>query len=244
MISFLFSIVGIISVFKITNRFHQFLIISGAIQRVLSVLLVIPIYFFYFFKEHTVYFTVYIGCLLIILTCERIFFTKKLKKVYFQTRIQIINQIIFMLKAGSSPQKAVFDCLNSLNQLEKCIYSPLSFVYSQKIDDKSVFHQIGRDFNDKLIDVLKKNSHVVDNLAVLKDYIKVENTFYKKLNTINTPIYVQIGVCSVVYLIMMAISIAQFQLANQFGVILVSISLFITGLLLIRYLGKGIKWTV
>lgn len=248
MIVFLISIFGLLSADQLFKRLENFFILHQRLRSIFFVISTVLITLLQLFKDPIVYLLLFIGGILTILILEKLFLEKKLVKVFQRTHLELMDGLIFQLKVGFSPQKALKTQYEQMSPLEKVIYEPLKAAVLEKsvpiLEDKNSFCRSSSDFIQELNCILSSQSRVIDQLQSFRSHLKIISDFKTATRTVVNPIQAQAMVATLIYLIVFLISWSQLGLGDNFGALFISLLMYGVGIYFLFNIGRRIKWTI
>lgn len=225
-------------------RLEKFFFMKRKKSALIFGILTFPFYIFAFIKEHFLLLTLYIGLILISLIFFSIIFENKLKKVFLASHLNLINSLLLQIKAGYSVPKAITECVFSHSALENILFEPLSSILRPDFEVKTIPYRWLRFYFHELGMILKSEARVAEQLEMFKQGLSVKKKFIQRTQHVTRQIKAQALVAGLVYVMIFAISYYQLNLMNNFLTVVISIGLFLTGILVIFKLGDKIKWTI
>lgn len=240
----LFSLFGFVVVDRFLSRLEKFKFISASKRKIFFVVSVFPLYVCVIFKEPIIYFTVYIGLFLISLMSFYYYFEKTLENAFPERQIVLIDALILQMSVGSSPQKALHVALKSISAREKRVFEPLQHIFSEDFSEKQIQFSFSKSFILELRHLLRGTSRVNEQLQSFRQGLKIQINLRHKSRQATMQTRAQAIVAAFVYVVIFIISNQNLGLAQNFPVIVISITLFVFGLLLIFKLGDNIKWRI
>jgi hypothetical protein len=240
----LLAIIGFISAHRIICRIEKFFFVNRKNSLTFFVFLTIPIYFFVIIKDHLTLYILYIGLFLVSLIFFSYFFEKKLKSVFLQSHLNLINSLLLQIKSGYSTQKAINECVLQMTNFENTIYAPLNSILKPEFDIQLITRHWQHFYFMELRSILTSETRVIDQLEMFKQGLKVKNRFVARTNQVTRQIKAQAVVATLVYGLIFALSYYQLNLLESPATIICSFLLFLIGLIFIFKLGGTIKWKI
>ena len=244
MLFLLLSIFGLIVSDRFVYRLEMFNFIFPRFRKIIFVVLNLPSVFFLFFKEHYIYFTTYIGVILLSLTFLNVYFEIFLKKVFLQAQIRVLEAINLNVKAGKSPLKAAKLTFNSLSKIEKMIFEPLNHVEVEQKVPIYAQKKIFANFFAELFFILRSHNRISEQIEQFKRGLRIQNNLRHKSRLATVQVRAQAIVAVFIYIFLLFFSFSELQLARFPEVIVVSLILMSSGVALILMKGEKIKWTI
>ncbi len=241
---FLLSTIGFLSVHRIMYRLEKFFFINQKKTMFLFVLLTYPMYFFVFIKEHFALLTVYIGLILASLIFFSFIYEIKLKKVFLSSHLHVIDGLILQIRVGYSNQKAISETLSHRIGVENIIYEPLRAILKSDFDVHTNSYRWMRFYFSELHHIFKSEVRISEQLEMFKRGLKVQNRFLARTSQVTRQIKAQALVACLVYGLIFVLSYYQLNLMSSLTTIILSLALFLIGILIIFKLGSKIKWTI
>lgn len=236
------SMFGFVIIFRILSLLEKFEVINQKKMISYFVILQIPLYFFIFFKELLLCTWIYIGIFLTSL----IFFNKILevfaKKTFQQRSIQVIDELILLMKTGKSAQASLKISYQRLTSWEKSVFKPFLFCFEEENQSVESILKEHLFYFEELKLILRSTSKVIDQLQSFRDGLKVQRNLRHRSVQVTKQIRAQAIVSILIYITFFILSWMNFDLSKQFGLISLSLILFLTGQFLVFFIGGKIKW--
>lgn len=236
------SLFGFVIIFRILSLLEKFEVINRRKMISYFAIFQIPLYFFIFFKELFAFTLVYIGIFLLSLICFNKILSFCANKTFNLRSIQLIDELILLMKTGKSAQASLKVSYLQLSNWEKIVFKPLLFCFdheNQSIESISVAHQF---YFEELKHILRSSTKVIDQLNSFREGLKVQRNLRHRSGQVTKQIRAQAVVSIFIYCGIFFLSWINFNLANQIALIAISISLFLAGEFLVFFLGGQIKW--
>ncbi len=241
---FLLSSLGFLSVHRIMERFSKSFFINRKKTIVLFSLFTFPMYYFVYIKELLPLLTLYIGLILISLIFFSLIYELKLKKVFISSHLNVIDGLILQIRVGYSTQKAISESLNHMSGAENKIYEPLRSILKPDFDLHANSYRWMRFYFSELSAILKSEARVTEQLVMFKQGLKVENRFLARTSQVTRQIKAQALVACLVYGLIFLLSYYQLNLMDSMKTVVLSLILFLMGIIFIFTIGRKIKWKV
>lgn len=242
MYELLVSMFGFLIIFRILSLLEKFEVINRRKMILYFILFQIPLYGFIFFKELFVFSWFYIGVFLLGL----IFFNKILSffaNHTFNVRyIQIIDELVLLMKTGKSAQASLKVSYLQLSNWEKTVFKPFLFCFDQENPSNESILKAHQFYFEEMKQILKSSTKVIDQLNSFREGLKVQRNLRHRSGQVTKQIRAQAMVAVFIYVAMFVLSWMNFDLSNQIGLIILSISLFLAGEFLVFFIGGKIKW--
>lgn len=242
MIEVLISMFGFLIILRILSQLQKFAVLKQKNMNRLFFLFQSPIYFPFFFKELFLATLLYIGIFLIAL----IFFQKILsffiKKTLEQRFIQLINELILLMKTGKSAQASLKISYSQLSEWEKIVFKPILFCFEPEISSIYSTHERYKFYFEELRFVLNSSTKVIDQLVSFREGLKIQRNLRHKSVQVTKQIRAQAIVALFIYCGIFTLSWSHFHLAQESSLIFISLSLFLVGEALVFIIGGSIKW--
>ncbi len=203
-----------------------------------------PMCFFVFIKEHFALLTVYIGLILASLIFFSFIYEIKLKKVFLSSHLHVIDGLILQIRVGYSNQKAISETLSHRIGVENIIYEPLRAILKSDFDVHTNSYRWMRFYFSELHHIFKSEVRISEQLEMFKRGLKVQNRFLARTSQVTRQIKAQALVACLVYGLIFVLSYYQLNLMSSLTTIILSLALFLIGILIIFKLGSKIKWTI
>jgi hypothetical protein len=201
-------------------------------------------YFFVFIKEHFAVFAIYIGLILLSLIFFSFIFEIKLKKVFLTSHLNVIDSLILQMRAGYSVQKAISETFFYMNQAENIIYEPLKSILKPDFSIQQNSYRWIRFYFLELNSIFKSETRVSEQLEMFRRGLKVQNRFLARTSHVTRQIKAQALVACLVYTLIFALSYYQLDLLSSPTAVILSLMLFLIGIIIIFKLGNKIKWKI
>lgn len=238
----LVSMFGFGIIFRILSLLEKFEVINRRKMILYFVILQVPLYFFIFFKELFIFTWLYIGIFL----ASLILFNKILSfcanKTFIQRSIQVIDELILMMKTGKSAQTSLKVAYLQLTSWEKIVFKPFLFCFEHENQSNDSILKAHQFYFEEMKLILRSSTKVIDQLHSFRDGLKVQRNLRHRSGQVTKQIRAQAIVAIFIYIGMFILSWSNFDLRNQLGLIALSLSLFLAGEFLVFFLGGQIKW--
>jgi predicted RNA binding protein with dsRBD fold (UPF0201 family) len=244
MMVFLISIIGLLIVNRFFFRLYKANLISDKKTRCLFWVFIVPILFSLFFKDPMIALCLYIGIFLLGLILFFILFDQIMKNVFENSKIQLLDALILQIRVGHSPQKALAESLYSCTHLEKNIFDPIKYVFSNDFSSEQIQFKFTKHYILELRTILVSSARVVEQIQSLRDGLKIQFQFQFKSKQITQQIKAQAIVAFVIYLMIFVISYQNLGLKEYPVLMALSTLMFVVGLILVFKLGGNIKWKI
>ncbi len=242
MIEVLISMFGIVIILRILSHLRKFEVINHKKLIQFFFLFQIPIYCLIFFKELFAVTLIYIGIFLLSLMFFKKILTIFVKSTHERRSIQLIDELILLMKTGKSAQSALKISYMQMSDWEKTVFKPALFCFEHQNVTFDSIHQHQQFYFQELRQILNSTTKVIEQLLSLREGLKIQRNLRHKSVQVTKQIRAQAIVAVFIYCGIFILSWYQFQLAKEIGLIAVSISFFLTGQVLIFGLGGRVKW--
>lgn len=242
MIKLVISIFGIAVVIRFFYQFEKLKPNSAIKLLFLSLLFQIPFYFYVFFKELDAYIAIYIGIILIIFIAQPKIITFFYIKAFEKLHINIIDQLILQIKAGKSPKSACDFVFNNLVGIEKSIFSCLKNIFNEdSVINNTLNLEISIYFKELQI-ILSSKGMVSEQLMAFRDFLRLKKSFRVKVDLALQQAKAQALICVLMYFVFLGLAYYQLGFSVYSLEFVCSITLFVTGLVILFNLGRSFKW--
>lgn len=170
--------------------------------------------------------------------------------VFFSTRIfrdsfiDILDQIILGMHSGlnfRSAFKAVIQNESGFIKVQlQDILNQIVFPESSKISKEKSIERIVLEFRD----TDKSTSKSLEQLKFFRRQLRQEQEFRRKESQIKESVRAQMAILMILYLALSTFVINRFGFGENKKIILLSLALFVSGLILMNVLGGKRKWKV
>ncbi len=242
MLLILLSMFGIVIVRRNLSLLEKFEVISVKKSIIFFVILQLPLYFNLVFKEQSAFLFYYIGIFLLTLIFYRkilIFFSNS---TYEKCHLQVLDQLILLLKSGKSAQASLKIVLSSFSVWEKMIFRNLQTIFEidqQEIKPLTEKHQF---YFQEMHTILRSSSHVIEQLKSFREGLRIQRNLRHKSGQVTQQIRAQAMVSVIIYVGIFSLSHAYLNLKNSIALIFISLLLFLIGFGTIFIFGGRIKW--
>lgn len=241
-IQLLFSVVGLMFVYRTLSLLEKIGVLSGEYLKILFVFLQIPLLLSSFFKELHAFNTIYIGVfsLILILQSQLIVFFRR--KTFEKLHLSLIQQILIHISCGQSPKSGLQSALMQLNEFERTCVSTLFHIFDEKFVISTSLSTFEISYYEELARVLTAKSHVRAQLSRFRQLLNVKKNLRHRSGQILIQTRVQALICTVLYALMLSLSYFFLGLHILSVAVAASLVLLISGLYLILKGGAHIKW--
>ena len=217
-----------------------------------------------FFKYHKLIFLSFVGLMLgffIILVsrpyCLWVFFgiiflfIKALPRLflkYLESQIQkhtlrVLDHLVLEVQSGNSLRASLASLAAQESSLLRVSWHNLfhAIAYNSAIEDLGS-ETLKRIFED-LFRIERSQSKCAEQLRALRKRVKTIENFRRKSGLVTMQIRMQAAISALLYLGLLIFMITQFGFFSNRGVILVSGSLFLSGLVTVFVIGRRFSWT-
>jgi hypothetical protein len=163
-------------------------------------------------------------------------------KTFLQRSIQLIDELILLMKTGKSAQASLKACYLQLTNWEKLVFKPFLFCFEQENQSNESILKGHQFYFEELKHILRSTTKVIDQLNSFREGLKVQRNLRHRSGQVTKQIRAQAFVAVFIYCGIFLLSWTNFNLSNQMGLILLSFSLFLAGEFLVFFLGGKIKW--
>lgn len=242
MFELLISMFGLTFIFRILSLLEKFEVLNRKKMILFFVFLQVPIYFFIFFKELFVFTVIYIGIFFVSL----IFFNKILsffaEKTFLQRSIQLIDELILLMKTGKSAQTSIKIIYSHLSNWEKIVFKPTLFYFEHENCAHESILKRHHFYFEELKQILRSSTKVIDQLSCFREGLRIQRNLRHRSGQVTKQIHAQAVVAIFIYIGMFFLSWFNFNLSNEVGLIMISLSLFVLGQVFVFVIGGKIKW--
>lgn len=245
---FLIKMFGIcIGYYVIRFYYRQNFITKGLLTKIVSAYFIVQV-FAWIFISHFYLLWVFsfapIGGLILFF----IFYRKRLEIQFRYDFPDILTSIILQMKIGHSFRKSFQDVMVYVPQRYSTGFGFIydNVVFSPHQNDKKMtgtsifFREIIAEF--KKVDQSAHKS--IEKLENFRRRLLVINNFRRRSGRIRGQVQLQAGILFVIYALSFAFVYFAFSLQGLGGLLLLSFTLFVAGLLLVFYLGQDVKWNI
>jgi hypothetical protein len=156
--------------------------------------------------------------------------------------IQLIDELILLMKTGKSAQASLKVSYLQLSNWEKIVFKPLLFCFDHENQSMDSILQAHQFYFEELKHILRSSTKVIDQLNSFREGLKVQRNLRHRSGQVTKQIRAQAIVSVFIYCGIFFLSWVNFNLSNQFALIAISISLFLAGEFLVFFIGGQIKW--
>ena len=227
MCELLLSMFGFLIIFRILSLLEKFSVITRKKMISVFILFQVPLYFFIFFKELFVLTWFYIGIFLTGL----IFFNKILSfcanKTFQKLSIQIIDELVLLMKTGKSAQASLKMSYMQLSNWEKIVFKPFLFCFDPENSVNESIQKSHQFYFDEMKYILRSTTRIIDQLCSFREGMKVQRNLRHRSGQVTKQIRAQAVVALFIYIGMFLLSWHNFDLSGQLQLVSLSILLFL-----------------
>ncbi len=243
MIEVLISMFGFIIILRILSHLQKFQVLNQRKAIQLFFLFQLPMYFLLFFKDLFIVSLIYIGIFLLGLIFFQKILTFFVKRTHEKRSIQFIDELILLMKTGKSAQTSLKISYSQLSEWEKTVFKPILFCFDVDSSSKvSTIHLQQEFYFTELAFILVSSTKVIDQLSSFREGLKIQRNLRHKSVQVTKQIRAQAVVAVFIYCGIFLLSWQHFNLKQEIGLILLSLSIFTVGQVLIFIIGGRIKW--
>ena len=242
MLQVLLSMFGILIVYRNLSLLLKFELMSLRKSQIFFIFLQLPLYVSIVFKEQSAFLLIYIGIFLIILIFYRKILNLLAISTYENCHLQILDQLLLLLKSGKSAQSSLRIVLSGLSAWEKLIFSTLQTVFEIERQESKPFLEKNEFYFRELQIILRSQSHVIEQLRSFRDGLRIQRNLRHKSRQVSQQIRAQAVVSIAIYIGIYSLSSAYFDLKKSPALVLASVVLFLIGFGSIFLTGGRIKW--
>ena len=238
------SVFGIAVVHRNLSLLEKSELISGEKPKSLFLILQFPFYFYLLFKELLPLVLIYIGIFSLTLIVEQQIFMFFRRKTFEKMHFHIVERLILLLRTGKSAKTSVKIIFSELNSFEKSVFLQLESIFA---DEKSKIRPIqsaNDDFFAELATILQSTSHVIEQMNSFRELLRVQNDLRHRSEQVLITARAQGALCALIYAVFFAMSTLYFNLEVVSWPVLLSLTLFGVGQLLLYKLGRRIRWNL
>lgn len=203
--------------------------------------------YFYFLKQ--VFWFWLLSMVSIIVFPLLIFFLRKFHQQQFYSEfLRFLSMVILSMQRGMSLGAAMESSLRLGNwkqgQLLRGIYEDVVFSQQETVADTSQFSQYIRQIGLELSRVNQHQHQAIDRLCNFRKNLRDRLIFRQKSRQIWFYFFYQVGVLSLIYLLILSFIVSEYGFFNFANSILLSFCLFGLGVLVTFYIGRNKKWSI
>lgn len=239
---FFISLIGIAIIFRNLSLLEKFKITSCKKLRFCFIFLQLPIYFSIIFKELFIFTLIYIGIFFITLIIYPKIIMIFAVFTYEKCHLLIVDHLLMLIKAGKSPQLSLKTTLDQLNPWQRFVFSDLQTVFE-------LVHSTERNsilknhlYIHELKAILKSSNLVGEQLKSFREGLRLHRNLRHKSRQVTQQIRAQAITSVFIYIGIFILSWNQLDLKNSVSLMMLSMILFLTGLLSIFLIGGRIRW--
>lgn len=244
MLLLLVSVFGLIVSDRFLCRLEKMRFIFPRNKKHLMLILNIPTLALLFFKEHLIYFMLYIGLKLLILILIRIYFEKKLQNAFENSQIRFLDALIIQIRSGKSAIAALKDVFLSLNHEEKLIYEPIYIEFTSIGSVKVTNLNYTATFFEDLAQIISSNYKTNEQFLQLKSHLKIKQSLRHRSRAALMQIKAQALTAVGIFLLLFIFTWFEMQIYKYPVTIFVACLLLSTGIYVIFKFGETIKWKI
>lgn len=245
MIEFVISMVGILFVSRILCSLENLKLISRNKSFKMFFIFQFPIYLFLYFKELFVFLIIYIGIFFVTLMLFDKIIQYFAKKTFFQRQTDIVERIILHLRSGKSASESIKNVFFQLSDWEQQIFWPLNeFFQKEKTENQvlkiKIFENTG--FFEQIYLISKSSHHLTEQFQSFREALKTQKNLRHRSRQCLQVVRAQAISSIAIYVILLLISMKYLNFEIFSAEFVISLSLFLSGQVLIFKLGGTIKW--
>ena len=244
MLLLLVSVFGLIVSDRFLCRLEKMRFIFPKNKKHLMLILNIPTLALLFFKEHLIYFMIYIGLKLLILILIRIYFEKRLLNVFENSQIRFLDALIIQIRSGKSAITALKDVFLSLNNDEKLIYEPIYIEFTSIGSVKVRNFNYTATFFEDLAQIIRSNYKTTEQFLQLKAHLKIKQSLRHRSRAALMQIKAQAITAVGIFFLLFIFTWLEMQIYKYPVTIFVALMLLGTGVYVIFKFGERIKWKI
>ncbi len=244
MLLLLVSVFGLIVSDRFLCRLEKMRFIFPKNKKHLMLILNLPTLALLFFKEHLIYFMIYIGLKLLILILIRIYFEKRLLNVFENSQIRFLDALVIQIRSGKSAITALKDVFLSLNHEEKLIYEPIYIEFTSIGSVKVTNFNYTVDFFEDLAQIIRSNYKTNEQFLQLKAHLKIKQSLRHKSRAALMQIKAQAITAVGIFLLLFVFTWLEMQIYKYPVTIFVALMLLSIGIFVIFKFGERIKWKI
>ncbi|MBC7743082.1 MAG: hypothetical protein H7061_12850 [Bdellovibrionaceae bacterium] len=242
MLQTLLSLFGIAIVHRNLSLLENFEVISARKSRIYFIILQLPLYFMMIFKEQTLLTFIYIGIFLLTFIFYRKILIIFALSTYENCHLQVLDQMILLLKSGKSAQTALKIVLSGFSTWEKLVFRNLQTIFEiESFQLKPLIEKNHYYFHEMQI-ILRSPSHVIEQLKSFREGLRIQRNLRHKSRQVTQQIRAQAFVSIGIYIAIFCLSRSFLNLSASISLIFVSLALFLGGLACIFIMGGKIRW--
>lgn len=242
MLQVLLSLFGIVIVYRNLSLLKRFEVISLRKAQIYFVLLQLPLYISVIFKEQSAFLFLYIGIFLLTLIFYRKILNIFALSTYENCHLQILDQLILLLKSGKSAQTALKIVLSGFSAWERLVFRNLQMIFEiERQELKPLFEKNHFYFQEMQL-ILRSSSHVIEQLRSFRDGLRIQRNLRHRSRQVTQQIRAQAVVSVAIYIGIFCLSSAYLGLQKSTTLIFISVLLFLIGFSSIFLIGGRIKW--
>ncbi len=242
MLQALLSMFGIVIVYRNLSVLAKFEVITLRNSRIYFIFLHSPLYVSIIFKDQTAFLFIYIGIFLLTL----IFYRKILNffaiSTYENCHLQILDQLILLLKSGKSAQTALKIVLSGFSAWEKLIFRNLQSIFEIERQELKPLCEKNQFYFQEMQLMLRSSSHVIEQLRSFREGLRIQRSLRHRSRQVSQQIRAQAVASVAIYIGIFCLSSSFLDLKKSFSLVLASVILFLIGFGSIFLLGGRIKW--
>ena len=244
MLLLLVSVFGLIVSDRFLCRLEKMRFIFPKNKKHLMLILNLPTLALLFFKEHLIYFMIYIGLKLLILILIRIYFEKRLLNVFENSQIRFLDALVIQIRSGKSAITALKDVFLSLNHEEKLIYEPIYIEFTSIGSVKVTNFNYTVNFFEELAQIIRSNYKTNEQFLQLKSHLKIKQCLRHKSRAALMQIKAQAITAVGIFLLLFVFTWLEMQIYKYPVTIFVALMLLSIGIFVIFKFGERIKWKI
>lgn len=207
-----------------------------------TAIFLVLIFYFFFHRPLFLWSLVFLFCLLteVCVIALKSLMERRLK----ETALEFIDHCCLATSAGNSFRSSVQKVF--LQRNDWCAMQFKNLAQNLIATDKIVVLSPGflSEFRQELTQIDRSGQKVNDQLKILRRILKIEINFRRKSGQVLRNLHIQSVVLTILYLSFVFFISSQVDLFKYKQLFIISISLFLTGLLLTFLAGRRLKWKV
>lgn len=242
MLQTLLSLFGIAIVHRNLSLLENFEVISARKSQFFFIILQLPLYFLMIFKDQTLLLFIYIGLFLLTFIFYRKILNIFALSTYENCHLQVLDQLILLLKSGKSAQTSLKIVLSGFSAWEKLVFRDLQTIFEIETQSTKPFTGKNHFYFQEMQLILRSPSHVIDQLKSFREGLRIQRNLRHKSRQVTQQIRAQAFVSIGIYAAIFCLSRAYLNLMSSISIIFISLALFLVGLGCIFLIGGRIKW--
>jgi hypothetical protein len=189
---------------------------------------------------------IWISCILIwffVRSFDGFIKIKREKDLQWAT-LDYLNSCILHLDSGFSMQNAMKESISSISNCKKQIFQQIwqnLFQHRENKPFESIFFE---KLSEELMFIVGSSQKTTEQIRKLRSQIKTELYFRRKSGQVLRSLRIQSLALSLIYILFAFILQTQLDIISHGRIVLLSMTLFIAGLVWMFKIGKDLKWKV